>query len=244
MKNKSLIAFFITVLGWVSLLLGDLVFGSFIKDQYLKDILIYIIPFIFIIILVKKFNLFETYKNNKKFLYGIRLSWPFLFPIFFILFANMGMFDYELKSNWIIILIELIILCLCIGFFEESLFRNIIFKILDTRKAIWISSLLFGLIHIGNLTVSINTPISVITQVIYAFMMGVLFQAIYNRTKNIYSVIFIHAVIDFTSYLPKLFDMPISQQVADINLVSAFITLVIVLPALIVGYIYNKKDTI
>lgn len=239
---KFIKALLLTVAGWISLAIGDILFHHIGLNKQVADILVYIVPMLYILFLVKRFNLMDKYKNTKKYFKGIALGWPFLLPVYFVLTGNMSVFSAPLKSNWLLVLVLLIILCLCVAFFEESLFRNVIYNYLKPNHAFIVSSLLFGLIHIGNITVVSNQPISVITQVIYAFMIGILLQAIYNRTNNLYSVITLHATIDFISFLPILFNVTTKSSNTDISIVSAVITILLVLPALIVGLIMERKN--
>lgn len=63
-------------------------------------------------------------------------------------------------------------------------------------KCIVVSALLFGLIHWTNV-LNGQTVLETATQIVQATAIGVVLGAIYYRTKNIWSVVFLHAFWDF-----------------------------------------------
>lgn len=97
-----------------------------------------------------------------------------------------------------------------VGFAEELYFRGIIsnlfFDALPRNKygvwsAVMISGVFFGLIHAGNIASS--APQSIMVQVFVSAGMGMVLAAMYFRGRNIWSVIFLHALIDFCGLLPS-----------------------------------------
>lgn len=94
------------------------------------------------------------------------------------------------------------------GLTEEILCRGIIQNIIcdqlgrKNRKSIIVgillSSVIFGVMHLGNLFADVSIQ-GVIVQAIYATFIGFYFGAIYARTKNIYSVSILHALLDTSS---------------------------------------------
>lgn len=75
---------------------------------------------------------------------------------------------------------------ICYAFYKKSLF----FKVLLT-------SLIFGLIHISNFIAGKMDIYSVLTQIKFAFVIGVLFQIIFLRTKNILLISVLHGLVNF-----------------------------------------------
>ena len=77
----------------------------------------------------------------------------------------------------------------------------------DTKKgvlySIWVSALLFGLMHLGNFFNGQDLATTII-QIINAAALGVCFGAIYYKTKNIWSVVILHAAWDFVLFLGDL----------------------------------------
>lgn len=99
-----------------------------------------------------------------------------------------------------------------VGLFEEVLVRGFLlgnmmhyWKHDKNRvwKSIFFSSLIFGLLHMGNLLSGANL-ISVLFQVFYATAMGIAFGAVYIRTKNLWSVVLIHGIVDITGELGRM----------------------------------------
>ncbi|MGH4119150.1 CPBP family intramembrane glutamic endopeptidase [Clostridium sp.] len=114
------------------------------------------------------------------------VSWLFFIYIIF-------NFEYTIISfNMISAVIMMIISSLFIGLYEEILFRGLILSLMfrhygKTKKEIYFSviftSIVFGLFHFFNLF-SGSSIISVVTQVVYATIVGIFFSALLLRTKN------------------------------------------------------------
>ena len=108
--------------------------------------------------------------------------------------------------------VALLIYCVFIGITEEFMCRawlqnEFIERYGKTRKQVIISiilaSLVFGAIHFSNILMG-QTVIETIAQVIHATAAGMIFGAIYYRTKNIWSVAALHAFWDFAIFLGEL----------------------------------------
>lgn len=124
-----------------------------------------------------------------------------------------------------------------IGLLEESVCRCVLFNSFkaffgDNKKGVYLaaflSSLLFGAIHLGNLNGS-NT-ISTITQVIYATFAGMLFAVIYYRSGNLLSCIILHGLVDFADCFWKLFfknrgELKMIESTTDSSIGDAVVTL-------------------
>jgi uncharacterized protein len=83
------------------------------------------------------------------------------------------------------------------GFMEEGLMRGIVLRVLKptgTTRSVVISSLLFGLIHIGNLLY--RNPMIVFAQMIGAFVHGIGLSAIRLRTNTIWFPVILHGLHD------------------------------------------------
>ena len=89
------------------------------------------------------------------------------------------------------------------GFGEEIVFRglgvaNYMRKIRSKRQIkviFWLSSIVFGLIHLGNILMG-GDPVSVVIQAVYAIGVGMLFGAVYLRTGNLWPTILGHWSVD------------------------------------------------
>jgi uncharacterized protein len=94
-------------------------------------------------------------------------------------------------------LIYLVIGYALTGFMEEGLMRGIVLRVLKptgTTSSVIISSLLFGLMHIGNLLY--RNPIIVFAQMLGAFVHGISLSAIRLRTNTIWFPILLHGLSD------------------------------------------------
>lgn len=85
---------------------------------------------------------------------------------------------------------------LAAGVFEETLFRGVIFRILEEWLGTWvalaISSVLFGLVHLLNPNATMLGALSIILEA------GVMLAAAYIVTRRLWLVIGLHAAWNFT----------------------------------------------
>lgn len=173
-------------------------------DKMCADVLIIMIC----LIVIKAIGIWETagfcLKGlGKGLVYGI----PFLvIGLGSVVVSNIGVDFSSLKfislSNAIIFTLNMIL----VGMNEEIWMRSFVLNGLinkygDSHKAIWkaiiVSSLIFGGIHIPN--IFFMNPITLVVQVVNAAAGGVLFGAIYVKSKNIWAGIIVHAVVDWCS---------------------------------------------
>lgn len=102
-------------------------------------------------------------------------------------------------------ILAVVFFTVAVGFAEEIYFRSLILKTLEgegVKKAIIISSVIFGITHLGNLAGGANISYTII-QVVYAFAFGVVFAEIFYLTKSLIPVILWHFLHDATSYIQK-----------------------------------------
>ena len=90
-----------------------------------------------------------------------------------------------------------------VGIAEEMLFRVAGYRVLvasgsSIKRAILLSALLFSLFHLTNLAADMGP--AVVTQLVNAFMMGVVFAYIYYKTESILYVILLHFMWDLSSF--------------------------------------------
>mgnify|MGYP001258396298 FL=1 len=128
---------------------------------------------------------------------------------------------------------RILIIVISISIFEEILFRRILAQKINNslgfKKAIWISALIFGLVHIYSDTGIINASIA-----------GGIFAYIYLKTNNIYLSISAHLSYNLTTY----FITPVFMKNFDaINKYSIIVAVIITGLILIFGMtrILNKK---
>lgn len=212
MKNLKLllgiILGFVTLLG--CLLFGDYLVGMFITTEPLVGLcelairLILMFISYFIIKKMYKKNIGPSATNMTKGLFGYGAT------MWIIIILNL-IFDYKTPTvpitSAIPAMIGMFFSMMGTGVLEELAFRGFFFnafldRLGNTKKGVFasmmLSSSVFGLIHLINLIDHPELIISTSAQVIYAIMIGCFFCIVYYRTKNIWPVIILHGLVDFT----------------------------------------------
>ena len=121
----------------------------------------------------------------------------FLFAVFNVANHYMtGGTEYALLDE------TMIILSLAPAIYEEVIFRGLLIGLLKKKyegalKIILISSVVFSAVHLTNL-IGMNI-ISVLLQVVYTLVIGMVLGTVYYRSGDLISVILVHATIDLTS---------------------------------------------
>ena len=142
---------------------------------------------------------------------GLPLILSQVMSLFFFFSENVGNPSVDWKPWYLIVYSVFTIVG--VGIREECIYRATIQNIIAKKhvnsvKGIWltaiISSFLFGLTHMTNILKGGN-PLSIITQSISAAFLGLLFSAIYLRSGNIWSLVFIHTLTDVASLSPSVF---------------------------------------
>ena len=94
--------------------------------------------------------------------------------------------------------------CMCVGLFEESAFRGVIFLSIlkkNPKSRMWafvsivLSSVVFGLAHLINLAQS--SPAAVFMQMGYSALIGAMCAVILMKTANIWLCVLIHGLFNF-----------------------------------------------
>lgn len=97
------------------------------------------------------------------------------------------------------------------GFYEETLMRGVILRVLRPRgpvQAVLISAALFGLLHVTNLV--LRNPAIVLAQMVGAATEGVGLAALRLRTNTLWPVIAIHALEDLLLHVSRLPVIPVN----------------------------------
>jgi membrane protease YdiL (CAAX protease family) len=149
-----------------------------------------------------------NYKEIFKFKHTMK-SLIIMIPAFIISINNfpiVAFFDGRATLSDPIYRIFLFLLeCLSVGFFEEILFRGIILLFFiqrlekvkyGTLYAIFISSMLFGMLHIINLFDGAGFGDTML-QVGYSFLVGMMWAVMFLRTKNLWLTMLLHASFNF-----------------------------------------------
>ncbi len=154
-------------------------------------------------------NKYVFTQKRTPFFKSLTYAWPIVIYICFNLLRSTK--EIGTVSNPLEIL-AIALLCVFIGIFEELLCRGwlmneFIERFGDTRKnilfSIIISSLVFGLIHFGNIAVG-QSLLLTLSQVLGAALIGLALGAIYYKTKNIWTVAFLHGFWDFAVFFGEV----------------------------------------
>jgi membrane protease YdiL (CAAX protease family) len=125
--------------------------------------------------------------------------------------------------------------------------KTLLKKMGDTKKGmvntLIISSVFFALVHLGNL-IWVDA-LSVISQVFYAFAIGMFFGAIYLRTKTLITPILLHGLMNVSGQIFDAFTSPdfIGQRDMQSSDIAQTVvqTLIMVIPFLIAALVLLRK---
>ncbi|MGL6198905.1 MAG: CPBP family intramembrane glutamic endopeptidase [Lachnospiraceae bacterium] len=164
--------------------------------------------------------------------YGIRVGekTAFNYQIHIFLFLPL------LNISYILILArinfaEVLIRALFVGIMEELIFRGFLYRAIEeksnTKKAIILSSIIFGLYHLVNVG---SMPIQyVLLQVVYAMAIGIVFAIVFFATESLVLCIITHALVDVLGMACEVFN-------PTVEIVRTFICIM-----LAIYYIYMMK---
>lgn len=133
-----------------------------------------------------------------------------------------------------------------VGLAEEIVYRGLILNNMlkhwghtyqGVWKSIFVSAAIFGIAHLPNMFFA---PIlTVIVQAVNAVSGGILFSAIYIRTKNIWAGIAIHALVDWLALIMQVCFTGTSIITVQMSLPQAMIlTIAGTLPPLLFAWLY------
>lgn len=198
-----------------------------------------------VMLLFKNFYVFTQKKESIKtgLFYGL---FYLIGSVLFMLLFGLGMGGFFSG----LALFNVFVGALLVGLCEEFLCRGWLLNEFlerygDTKKGVWysiiISGLIFGLIHLGNFFHG-QDLVSTVTQIMNASAIGVVFGLIYYKTKNIWSVIVLHGLWDFSLFLGDV--APIteaSETFSSFSVMGIMFTILMILSQLII-IIPHLKD--
>lgn len=154
---------------------------------------------VFIVIICGHRKVFT--EKRESFWNSIKVAMPFfLMALMLTVVKAMSLKSFHLGN-----LISLIVFVFFVGIYEELLCRGWLLNTFLKRRnkkygqvilSIVLSALIFGCMHFLNI-LSGQTVFATLMQVFQTTAMGFLLGGIYYRTKNIYSVMFLHGFFDF-----------------------------------------------
>lgn len=216
-KKKNLVLFFIKMV--IALLLFDIImyqiyptlarmilYGKYGTEAIIEAVC----AFIILIVLILFGNSYIFTEKKQGFFKSLKVG------AFMLCFATIYLvmsITNVIGSTSYLDVGSLAIYCLLIGIFEEFLCRGwiqneFIERFASNRKqvylSIFLSALIFGGIHISNIWIGGQSVLDTLSQIIQATGMGFLLGATYYRTKNIWSVVFMHGYWDFCILLNSI----------------------------------------
>ena len=211
------------------LLYQTLFYGKY-NTMFISEIVLLIFALVMLAVR-KRLNILKP--QGKSIIYGIKRGIPiFVVSLISLMSSVTGIMGENLN---IPNLISLIILAITIGMAEEFFFRGFIQgEIVDaygkSRKqviiSVVVSGVIFGLVHLTN-ALSGQDIITTLMQVLQASSLGILLGSIYFITKNIWSVVFLHAFYDFAIMLSEVNSYKDCINSTDISTVMLIFTLVV-----------------
>lgn len=205
------------------------------------------------ILLMIKLSLFkDSGFQAKGFWKGFLFGTPFLvIGLLSAIFSNLGIHLNELSFNGFIAFLLFTLNMFMVGVGEEVLIRGLILNNMvqkwgSTRsgilKAVLLSSIIFGLFHLDNIFVI--PPLTILVQIINATSAGILFAAVYIRSKNIWSVIIIHALVDWIAlFLQQCFTGTASIISLDMSVSQAILFILAgSIPPVLIGLFLLRKS--
>jgi len=169
-----------------------------------------------------------------------------VFPLLFLPILNVLFMD-EIPDFPLINLCLLTLYCVSIGFAEELSIRSVLLPLLVRReqdsekgvfKAVLLSSLFFGLLHLIHFNKGIYGEFA---QVFFATFIGFMFGALLIVVKRVCPLIIIHAVIDFFAKIDGL-GKEVKPMVYDpMDLFSSVFSVLLTLPCFVYGYVILKR---
>ena len=235
---------------------SGLLFSSLTLERYGEEALFEIIwagLVLILLLLYKNRYIFtekrETFKNGFRYILPeVILSTIFL--IISILLISTSKMPADIFS-----IINLLIYCIFIGIVEEFLCRGWLLnefleRFSSNKKGIILSiifsSLIFGVIHYGNISDSQNF-IQTTVQVVNALVSGIFLALVYYKTKNIWLVVFSHAYWDFSLMLmnhDQLVDCYNEGALSNNAMIMNFLSGIIVIIAYLIlcYWLYRQTD--
>ena len=211
------------------LLYQTLFYGKY-NTMFISEIVLLIFALVMLAVR-KRLNILKP--QGKSIIYGIKRGIPiFVVSLISLMSSVTGIMGENLN---IPNLISLIILAITIGMAEEFFFRGFIQgEIVDaygkSRKqviiSVVVSGVIFGLVHLTN-ALSGQDIITTLMQVLQASSLGILLGSIYFITKNIWSVVFLHAFYDFAIMLSEVNSYKDCINSTDISMIMLIFTLVV-----------------
>lgn len=187
----------------VSLFAGDLNNHSNYIVLFIKEFLL-VCFCMFLVFASGQADIFH--RKGSGIMKGIWIGFFYVFMSSVTLVINLFLEEVEKNLQPWYMILAFFLCMICVGIAEELFFRGIIAEILFGQfgvdragiwKAVILSGMFFGIIHLSNL--SFGKPMGVFVQIAGATISGMVFTAIYYRSGNIWTVVLIHSYNDMAA---------------------------------------------
>ena len=183
--------------------------------KYGNDIILEIFYAVLVLVVMLLFKNSYVFTNKREKLYrALLMASPVILYSVITLVTNVT--SVTLNSPESLTLknvVSVLVLCGLVGITEEFLCRGwlqneFIERYGDTKKnvitSIILASFIFGIMHLSNVVTTSQNLFETILQIVNAMSLGFLFGTLYYKTKNIWSVIILHAFYDFAIMIGEL----------------------------------------
>ena len=191
-KHETLMCILLIVIYVVS---NSYCMQNFGTQDYRSAIIntIFSVALIFLMIKLKRTSYYglTKVKDLRKYLYFVPL----------ILIVSVNLWNGININNSIKEIMFYILTMINVGFIEEIIFRGFLFKMMEkenTKRAIIVSAITFGIGHIVNLLNGANL-IPTLMQICYAISIGYLFVIIFYKSKSLIPCIITHIIFNSLS---------------------------------------------
>lgn len=251
------------IIAFVYAVLSRLIINYSVSNYFESDDIFILKILSYIPIMI--FTIFQIWKNkeifNFEFLFKNNLVSAMLIFIivYFSLYNKISLINDKSFNISYLLFISFFIQCIITGIFEEIFCRVLIYGYVSKHfektkysmlKSILFTSTIFSLMHLTGLFNKDLDLISVINQVLFAFIMGIFLNSVFIISKNLLLVIIMHGMFNFNG----MFKSKVLQRnitINDVNqsnmddFIQSFFTfalfgILIALPILIVA-LKNKK---
>lgn len=193
-----------------------------------------------IFVSVRMFSFKPAKPSVRRFLSGVFVCGAFAWAYIALnCYASSGTVDTAYAPMQTVYIVAVYaVYCLAVGFVEEALNRCLVLGSLTsvTAKdtALVISAVVFSASHCINFITSPGKVYSTFAQLIYAFIAGMFFGAVYLRTRSLGAVTVLHAAFNFVSLIWIPFSSESAElQVGDIAAVDILAYVRLYLPLLL-----------
>ncbi len=218
---------------------------------FLEGIILQTVVGILLVVLsIKLGNSIICGYKETKYWKKIWVYWPI---IILILLQSTNIFDSNMKFDTAhpIKILLFVVVYLTTGLFEEALTRGLVLPVMLQRwgnskrgiyQSVFLSSLLFGFLHIYSYIIGRLTLLGCLNQIIYAFLIGAFFAACVIRTKSIWFGMLMHGIFDIVFSLNEI-TIGWKPTISTATFASIMGTLILFIPFFLYALFILRKES-